>query len=127
MKKQPTPPSHGTPSYWKARLLTATGGKTTSTAGYWAYTQSISDTEVRFHCEKLLRPGSPVILDIQAIHKGQKHPLRVQGKVLSCILLSCGTLYGIDLQIVSVSKADRQFINQYMEDRKSMKLTYTSF
>jgi hypothetical protein len=127
MKKQQPTTDQGTPSYWKARLLIATGGKTCSTAGYWAYTQSISDTEVRCHCEKLLRPGSLAILDVQAIHKGVKHPLRIQGKVLSCILLSCGTLYGIDLQITSVSKADRQFINQYMEDRKSMKLTYTSF
>ena len=126
MKKNVQLPLNGTPSYWKARLLPSTpSDKPIKTS--WAYVQSISNTEIRFHCEKLLKPGVVVKLDIQAIHKGVKHPLHITGKVLSCVLLSCGTLYGIDLQISGISNADRKFIAQYIEDKKTMKLTYSSF
>lgn len=126
MKNKTQLPLNGTPSYWKARLLSGTASdKSTKTS--WAYVQSTSSQEIRFHCEKLLKPGTVVTLDIQAIHKGIKHPLHITGKVLSCILLSCGTLYGIDLQITGISKADHKFIAQYIEDKKSMKLTYSSF
>ncbi|MBE0507233.1 MAG: hypothetical protein IBX50_11010 [Marinospirillum sp.] len=125
MKNKTQPPLNGTPSYWKARLRPGTtGDKPTRTS--WAYVQSISHTDVRFHCEKLLKKGLLVTLDIQAIHKGIKHPLHITGKVLSCILLSCGTLYGIDLQITTISKADQEFVEQYIEDKKSMKLSYSS-
>lgn len=126
MKNKIEQPLNGTPSYWKARLLAGPAGEK-PTKSSWAYVQSISQTEVRFHCEKLLKPGLVVTLDIQAIHKGVKHPLHITGKVLSCILLSCGTLYGIDLQMTAISKADRKFVAQYIEDKKSMKLTYSSF
>jgi hypothetical protein len=126
MRNKTQLPLNGTPSYWKARLTSGTASDK-STKNSWAYVQSTSINEIRFHCEKMLKPGTPVTLDIQAIHKGVKHPLHLTGKVLSCILLSCGTLYGIDLQITSISKADHKFIAQYIEDKKTMKLTYSSF
>ena len=125
MKKN-TPAPQATPAYWKARLLLPVPGQKTL-KGYWAYTQNLSETEIRFQSEKNLKKGMEIRLDVQAIHKGVKHSLRLQGKVLSSVLLSCGTLYGIDLKMTGISKADQAFINQYLKDRKSMKLTYSSF
>ncbi len=126
MKKTATEKPKATPTYWKARLLLPVAGEKTL-KGYWAYTQNLSETEVRFQSEKQLRKGAQVYLKVQAIHQGVKHPLTITGEVLSSVLLSCGTLYGIDLLITQISKEDQAFINQYLKDKKTMKLTYSSF
>jgi|GEM_PF-2138874 len=116
----------GVPTYWKARLLLPSPDQKTA-RGFWAYTQNLSSKEVRFQSEKHLKKGVQVTLEIQAIHKGVKHTLHLAGKVLSSVLLSCGTLYGIDLQITRASKEDQAFIAQYLKDKQTMKLTYSSF
>lgn len=121
MKKNTEPAITSTPAYWKARLLTDSG------KGYWAYTQSISLTELHFQCEKLLKPKLGATLDIQAMDRGLKHPMKISGQVLSCVLLSCGTLYGIDLQISTLSPDDKQFITRYIADRHVTRLSYNSY
>ena len=126
MKKAATRASQATPTYWKARLLLPVTGKQTL-RGYWAYTQSVSEKEIRFQSEKNLKKGARVHLKVQAIHLGVKHPLEVTGQVLSSVLLSCGTLYGIDLQITHISQEDQAFIARYIKDKQGMKLTYSSF
>lgn len=121
MKKNAEPTITSTPAYWKARLL-ADAGK-----GYWAYTQSISLTELHFQCEKLLKPKQEVSLTVQAMDRGVKHPMKISGQVLSCVLLSCGTLYGIDLQITNLGPEDRQFISRYIADRNITRLSYNNY
>jgi len=127
MKKHQEEQPKRVPTYWKARLLLPSPKDQKIIQGFWAYTQSLSNQEVRFQSEKNLKKGAKITLDIQAIHLGIKHPLHLNGQVLSSILLSCGTLYGIDLQITQASPEDRAFIAQYLKDKQNMKLTYSSF
>ncbi|WP_404416658.1 hypothetical protein [Marinospirillum sp.] len=126
MKKPAEDQPKGVPTYWKARLLLPSPGQKTL-RGFWAYTQNLSSREVRFQSEKNLKKGVEVTLEIHAIHLGVKRSLHLSGKVLSSVLLSCGTLYGIDLQITRASKEDQAFIAQYLKDKQTMKLTYSSF
>lgn len=126
MKKPAEVQTKGAPTYWKARLLLPSPDQKTA-RGYWAYTQHLSSREIRFQCEKKLKKDALVTLEIHAIHQGTKHSLLIAGKVLSSVLLSCGTLYGIDLQITRASKDDQAFIAQYLKDKQSMKLTYGSY
>lgn len=121
MKKNTEPTVTNTAAYWKARLLTD------AEKSYWAYTQSISLAELHFQCEKRLKPKRVVTLVIQAMDRGIKHPMKISGQVLSCVLLSCGTLYGIDLQITSLNPEDRQFITRYLADRNISRLSYNSY
>lgn len=126
MKRPKADTAKSIPTYWKARLLLPVAGQTAYKA-YWAYTQSLSERDIRFQSEKNLKKGVEVHLEVQAIHKGIKHPIKLAGKVLSSVLLSCGTLYGIDLQITKISKADQAFLASYIKEKQSMKLTYSSF
>ncbi|SFC20596.1 hypothetical protein SAMN05660443_1883 [Marinospirillum celere] len=126
MKRPAADNTKGVPTYWKARLLLPVTGQK-AYKGYWAYTQSLSEKEVRFQSEKNLKKSVEVHLEIHAIHQGVKRTIQLLGKVLSSVLLSCGTLYGIDLQIIKISKADREFLNNYMKEKQTMKLTYSSF
>lgn len=126
MKKKPEEPPKKVATYWKARLLVPSTDPKKRLV-FWAYTQSLSLQEVRFQSEKYLHLGTKASLDIQAIHQGVKHPLHLTGKVLSSVLLACGTLYGIDLQITQMSPQDERFIQRYIKDKQNMKLTYSSF
>ncbi|WP_114417647.1 hypothetical protein [Marinospirillum perlucidum] len=126
MKKAVEELNRGVPTYWKARLLLADASHQ-GYKGFWAYTQSLSEEEIRFQSERKLKKGAAVKLEVFAIHQGQKHHLLLGGKVLSSVLLACGTLYGIDLEIKQMKAEDKAFIQQYLKDKKNMKLTYTSF
>ena len=112
------------PTYWKAKLAL---GNEQQTQLFWAYAQSLGLKEVRFQCEKKLRAGQSIRLIVQAIHDGQRQQLQLQGKVISVVLLSCGTLYGIDMSINHTSPQHQEFIWRYLNERQNMRLSYSHY
>lgn len=112
------------PTYWKAKVALSDAPRPQL---FWAYTQSLGLKDVRFQCEKKLRARQSIRLIVQAIHNGQRQQLQLQGQVSSVVLLSCGTLYGIEMTLSHTRHEDQEFIWRYLNERQNMKLSYSHY
>lgn len=107
------------PTYWKARLTRANHHH------YWAYTQSVGLEEIHFQSEQLLHERDKVLLQVQAIHNDDRKHLHIKGEVLSCILLSSGNMYGIDLKILDMPDDDREYLEHYLRSKHEVHLRFS--